>query len=257
MSRHPKLTAQALDKIKEAAQLGLSSNGKVGNCFDLLEGYTCPGASSICLSYCYVLKTRQAMTGPLRMRAERTKLVKRLLKEKALVKALILLIRDLGVLRIHSAGDFFDAAYTRAWREAASRTTTRFWTYTRSWKITAIQSELDALAALPNVAIWLSCDESSYLACMAYYRSHRQYAGIAYMQTPGEEAEEVSHMLTAALKPANLVIFPAHSSGANLRKGVTVLNVPNCPAIIDQGIVDHKSTTPACLQCRKCLPGEK
>ncbi len=68
------------------------------------------------------------------------------------------------VCRIHVAGDFYSPGYLGKWIEiAASSPNTRFFTYTRSWRVEKIEPLLRAFAALDNVRLWYSADaETGY-----------------------------------------------------------------------------------------------
>jgi hypothetical protein len=70
--------------------------------------------------------------------------------------------RGVLVLRVHVAGDFFTPAYTAKWIEIATRSPhTRFFGYTRSWRVPKIEPYLRAFAALPNVRLWYSADRET------------------------------------------------------------------------------------------------
>src|SRR5262249_51175469 len=68
--------------------------------------------------------------------------------------------RRVGVVRIHAAGDFYDARYIRSWvRIARNCPGVTFYAYTRSWRLPGLRAELDELAVLPNVRLWYSADQ--------------------------------------------------------------------------------------------------
>jgi hypothetical protein len=67
-------------------------------------------------------------------------------------------------LRVHVAGDFWSAAYAKAWLAIARRCPdTRFFVFTRSWRVPAIRPVLEELARLPNVRLFWSLDAATGL----------------------------------------------------------------------------------------------
>ncbi len=66
------------------------------------------------------------------------------------------------VVRIHVAGDFYDAAYVVKWIDVVrSCPDVTFFAYTRSWRVPEILEPLKELAALPNMHLWFSEDRQS------------------------------------------------------------------------------------------------
>src|SRR5262249_29061227 len=52
--------------------------------------------------------------------------------------------------------------YARAWLQVMrGAPTTRFYFYTRSWRVPAIRRALERMAELPNVRAWFSCDHDT------------------------------------------------------------------------------------------------
>ena len=73
-------------------------------------------------------------------------------------------IRSSGVLvlRIHVAGDFYDAEYVRQWSAIVKRSPrVRFYGYTRSWRIASIATALAELAAFSAMRLWYSVDDET------------------------------------------------------------------------------------------------
>ncbi len=67
----------------------------------------------------------------------------------------------LRILRFHPSGDFYTERYIRAWIQiCTSLSEWRFFGYTRSWAIPSLRTALEELAALPNVALYVSIDPS-------------------------------------------------------------------------------------------------
>ena len=74
-------------------------------------------------------------------------------------------IRQSGarVVRIHVAGDFFDAPYIHKWRRIAMRfPATTFFAYTRSWREKRMRRSLHRLAGLKNCHLWFSADRDTH-----------------------------------------------------------------------------------------------
>jgi hypothetical protein len=70
--------------------------------------------------------------------------------------------RQIQVVRLHVGGDFYSAAYAFRWLAVMRRCpATRFFFYTRSWRVPAIRRVLAAMAGLPNVRAWFSCDRDT------------------------------------------------------------------------------------------------
>ena len=70
--------------------------------------------------------------------------------------------RGARLLRIHSSGDFYSAAYVRAWSEIMAEVPeVTAWAYTRSWRLPEILDELRTLGRLANVRLWFSADRDT------------------------------------------------------------------------------------------------
>jgi hypothetical protein len=134
-------------------------NQKVGRVwtFSLPSLVTCPGASPWCREHCYARRLerfrtncRQAYLRNLTLSQEPDHLVN---------KVLASLPEDAKHMRIHVGGDFYSAAYIRAWITICeARPHTRFGAYTRSWVVPELLPSLEQLRALPNVELFASTD---------------------------------------------------------------------------------------------------
>lgn len=129
--------------------------------FSLPVRHTCPGATLACLRVCYALGfvflTRASLAKHMAnwSRAQ-------IPAEFARDILLEIRFRRIKLLRVHVAGDFFCAAYVRAWTWIARRCkTTRFLFYTRSWRLAEMREALIELAGLPNVFAFWSEDRDS------------------------------------------------------------------------------------------------
>lgn len=227
-------------------------NTKTGASFTLPEGYTCPGKTKTCAATCYLGFGSFQFPAAKNSRNRNYQAVIALLKRNhyALADALIAVIKaaKTGSLRIHDGGDFFSPAYAAAWNNTVRNLPQiTFWAYTRSWSVPSINAELVELASASNMKLWISADRDNYLSAIAHYRANPEYAGIAFMQLPGDE--DISKLVSAQFPTKNVVIFPAHGPGG---KHVDIVeDVPNCPAITKA--IPESKTNPACLVCRKCL----
>lgn len=66
------------------------------------------------------------------------------------------------VLRVHVAGDFYDAAYIDKWRQIVDQSRrTIFFAYTRSWREEELLPGLIALSRFPNMNLWFSQDRQT------------------------------------------------------------------------------------------------
>lgn len=148
---------------------------------------TCPGATTACLAVCYATKGFFKMPD---VKAHYARNLERT-KDEAFVRDAIEEIheRKIRVLRVHVAGDFYDAAYITKWCQITlACPETKFFVYTRSWRIAGFQPALRRLARIPNVQLWLSEDSASG-------RSPRiKDTRVAYMAIgPEEEANVPRH----------------------------------------------------------------
>jgi hypothetical protein len=72
--------------------------------------------------------------------------------------------RHLRTIRWHTGGDVFSVEYGRALLTIMTATpTVEHFLYTRSWRVPRLVPVLEAMARLPNVSLWFSCDASTGL----------------------------------------------------------------------------------------------
>ncbi len=146
-----------------------NGNSKVA-CYtwDLPEGATCPGRSAFCLD-CYAVAMSKGTK-------ESSMMGSRVLRLKAWAEhrewwrkemvAECLKYGAMAPVRIHVAGDFFNAEYTRDWIGVVKACPgTYFWGYTRSWAVDPkakgakdLLKALNELRALPNMTLFASFD---------------------------------------------------------------------------------------------------
>jgi Gene product 88 len=137
-------------------------NAKLGGsiwAFNLPAVVTCPGRSAACQD-CYALQGHWTRASVKKVLAARLHLA----ESPEFVTAVVLQIgwERIKRVRIHASGDFYSADYIAAWHAIASSCpTTRFYAYTRSWRVPELAAALAELAALPNVKLFLSADNDT------------------------------------------------------------------------------------------------
>jgi hypothetical protein len=126
--------------------------------FGLPSRTTCPGRSALCARVCYSYHLERFRPS-VRARYRRNLTLSRRPDFPQRVLA-FLSARPVDVVRVHTAGDFYSAAYARQWLSImVAAPAVRFFLYTRSWRVRGIRRVLVAMARLPNVRIWFSCDQ--------------------------------------------------------------------------------------------------
>jgi hypothetical protein len=219
-------------------RLFVRGNHKVGKgvlVWNLPVFDTCPGKTPSCEAVCY------ADRGNSRWPATKRRHAKNLQAAEAdnFVEKVIAEIRKRGasLVRIHSSGDFFSAAYVARWVAVAEATPgVTFWCYTRSWRVPEIMPQLERLASLPNVYVWFSCDKDSGLpAAVPNVRA-------CWLQTEQEEPPTAG----PGQLPVELV-FRTRLEGRQPVKRIGLALV--CPAY--NGTAGGEGTT--CEQCRFCF----
>lgn len=142
----------------------IKGNTKLGDeiyCFSIPSGKTCPGKTKACSEVCYASKGFYHMSNVQESLQDNWKATKR----ASFVSKMVAEIRGrhIQLVRIHVAGDFYNAAYVNKWVEIAKQCPdTVFYAYTRSWRIVDMQEPLKQLAALKNTRMWLSCDKDTH-----------------------------------------------------------------------------------------------
>lgn len=164
-----------------------AGNSKLGHvpCFSIVAGDACPGKTAACAKHCYAMKGFFRMSNVAKKHranwaaSKRTTFVARMIKE--------IQQAELKLLRIHVAGDFYDAPYVRKWIKIVKACPdTRFYAYTRSWRTPKLVPALKELAKLPNFYMWWSADKDSHAENGRPPRVKSSH--VAYMQCEGDEA---------------------------------------------------------------------
>lgn len=117
----------------------------------------CPGMSPVCRADCYAAAVeRYRATAAARYRANLA-----LSRRRGFVRRVraFLTAHAVRVVRVHTGGDFYSVRYARKWLEIVRRSPrTKFYFYSRSWRVPAVKEVIDRMAAEPNCRAWYSVD---------------------------------------------------------------------------------------------------
>jgi len=209
---------------------GNSKLGKSVWSWSLEAGRTCPGKSPACAKECYAAAGAYVYPSVIRGQRRRLRIsrrpdfVDRMVREIHRVKP--------AVVRVHASGDFYSAAYVRAWVEVARLCPdVRFYAYTRSWRLPAIAAELRRLARLTNVRLWYSCDKDTGIPASKPARVR-----LAWMQTAEADVPPRSDLVFRVVRLRKRVAK---------RIGLTMV----CP--VENGATGHRTDCGRCGVCWK------
>jgi hypothetical protein len=149
----------------------VSPNGKtplIANTFGLPSGkaFSCPGATSVCEKICYAGKLEKVYKGVRDVLVDNWNQLKDASQPQ--MEALIYQMIDefnkdcdkrnaQKLFRIHWDGDFFNVAYTMAWKNVIkSWPSIQFWVYTRS------DFAVPILTGIDNLALYFSTDDDNW-----------------------------------------------------------------------------------------------
>lgn len=122
----------------------------------------CVGMTPTCRAHCYAARTECYRPKAARRYRQNLALSRR--RDFARRAWAFLVAHAVRVVRIHTGGEFYSAAYARKWLAVARRARrVRFFTYTRAWRVPGLKPVIDELAALPNVRVWYSADRDTGL----------------------------------------------------------------------------------------------
>jgi hypothetical protein len=165
-------------------RLLVRGNRKLGDAifsFSLPAGSTCPGQSPSCARHCYAKHGHYVHPNVRALYARNLELT----HSPAFVGLMRAEVRRTlaRVVRIHGSGDFYSPEYARKWVDVAHATKeTRYFAFTRSWRVPEIREELTLLARLRNVRLWFSCDKDTGVPATQPKR-----VKLAWMQTSPED----------------------------------------------------------------------
>ncbi len=141
----------------------VKGNTKLGRtiwCFSIPASLTCPGKTELCDSRCYAQRGMFCMPSVKASHMHnyectlRGDFVRRMVRE--------IRIHAATVVRIHTAGDCYHANYVRKWICIVKACPdTKFFIFTRSWRIKTIRNQLTRFAKCRNVRMWWSVDKET------------------------------------------------------------------------------------------------
>lgn len=217
-----------MSKATDLLTLGNSKLGESGIwTFSLPAVTTCPGSSPTCRAECYATKGRFLFA------KRRYNAALASSAEPGFAARMIAEIRRgfIGCVRIHVSGDFYSADYVRAWVEVAKACPqTRFFAYTRSWRVPEMEAALKELAKLRNVRLWYSCDKDTGTPVRVPKRVR-----LAWMQTSADETPDRADLVFRVRRLRRKVVK---------RIGLAMV----CP--VENGATGHKTD---CGRCRVCI----
>lgn len=215
---------------------GNTKLGPLIHSFSLPALTTCPGATAACITACYA--RRGHFVWPANSRRYQANL--RASRRAGFVRRINHELRDqwVRVLRVHVAGDFYDAPYVARWYAIArANPQVQFFAYTRSWRQAALQPLLVQLAGLPNWQLWWSEDRDT-----AGQAPRLPGIPIAYMcDRPGDEQ---------ALPPAATIVFRSHHHRTALG---ALKRLDGCLVCPEEQLVQARPRPITCARCRLCL----
>jgi hypothetical protein len=164
------LTTKLLRSKDRKVANAVSPNGKaatIANTFGLPAGkaYSCPGATTVCLSVCYAGKLEKLFPGVKKNLLHNWELLKDANHDtmEALLEEMIVdFIKDCDkrnapkLFRIHWDGDFFNDTYAFAWKHVIlNNPDIQFWVYTR------VKSAALILKGIDNLSLYFSADSEN------------------------------------------------------------------------------------------------
>lgn len=222
-----------------------NENSKLGNevfSFSLPAISTCPGSSELCRSACYATKGHFRRGNIQRKYSALEQIARE--DYRSLASKLVEEIRERSVeiVRIHASGDFFSVDYVRLWALVIAQTEeTKYYAYTRSWRIPEIREILENLYALvpEQLKLWYSCDRETGIP-----EVRPEGIGIAWMMQNDDDLPPVS--LTT-----KDIVFRVKRKTPQKRVGLALV----CPK--EQGSTSQAIDNLTCGKCRFCLPNQE
>lgn len=206
-------------------QLGNSKLGRAIHVWSIPALDTCPGSTEVCRNLCYALRHRFRFDSVKRRldwnlrQSHQADFVERMSAE----------IRSGGVLvlRLHVAGDFYDAEYTRKWIAIVKRSPrVRFFGYTRSWRVASIVPALEELADCGSMRLWYSADAESGIP-----ETVPPTVRITYLQDSSQPPPAGADLVFRPPRLRTLPVSPLvceHETPAGNQSGVTCGSCTRC-----------------------------
>ena len=188
--------------------------------FSLPAISTCPGKSQLCREACYATKGQLGMKSnnfnQRRIASRRKGFVRRIVRE--------IQQRYARIVRIHVSGDFYSALYVRKWIQIARACPdTRFFAYTRSWRVSEMSADLVKLSRLKNVRLWYSCDQETGMPEKVPKRVRVAYMSMSDEDSPGQGSDLVFRVRRDTVKKrmSGVLVCPTEN-------GVTHVQCETC-----------------------------
>lgn len=146
--------------------------------------------------------------------------------------------KDISKVRIHVSGDFDSEVYIDKWIQIVqARPNTKFYFYTRSWRLPNLLPKIDELADCGNITAWFSCDKDTGEPPL------RENIGRAYMAVSDDEVIQYPTEMVFRVSRKTRVV--------KWNNGSTV-----CPVerVVNR-TVDHSKIT--CANCKLCNESNK
>lgn len=154
----------------------------------------CTGMSDECREHCYARSFERLRPAAL-ARYERNLSLSRLPDFARRVRYFIL-AHEIAVVRLHTGGEFYSAAYARKWLRVMRRLpVVRFFFYTRAWRDASIRAVLEQMAGLPNCRVWYSCDRGTGVPDPVPPRIH-----LAWLMTSADDVPPPDMQLTFRIR---------------------------------------------------------
>jgi hypothetical protein len=213
--------------IRSLLALGNAKLGRAIHHFDLPAVSTCPGRSGVCEAVCYATRGRFHADQV----RDRLAWCLRQSRRKGFADRMVAEVRRKGalVVRVHVSGDFYDAGYAARWLGVFRRCpVTRFYFYTRSWRVAEVVPVLSEMAELENVRAWYSADSETGLP-----ESIPEGVRVAWLQV-AEDEPVLGDLLfrdtpVRQTRPlASLPVVCANETPAGRRHGVNCGNCGHC-----------------------------
>ncbi len=190
---------------------------------------TCPGMTPTCGQHCYAVALERYR--PAAAAKYRRNLVSSRRRDFTRRLRAFLVAHAVRVVRIHVGGDFYSSAYARKWlRIVRGSPRTRFFFYTRSWRVAAVKAVLDRMSHLPNCRAWYSADRDTGVPAGVPPRVR-----VAWLTTTPDEVTPADSDLIFRVRRLRR---QPHLNGGP----------PVCPA--EDGVVRTQRTT--CDVCGRC-----
>lgn len=213
------------DSSTPLLQQGNSKLGSAIHVWSIPALDTCPGSTVLCRNLCYALRHRFRFDSVQRRLAWNLRQSRR----DDFIERMVAEIRSCGalVLRLHVAGDFYDATYIRKWLTIVKRSPrARFYSYSRSWRIATLAPLLEELAACSAMRMWYSVDDES---------------GVPASIPPNVR---LAHLQTSTTLPSgvDLVFRPQR-----------LRTLPELPIVCDSETISGKQQAVTCGSCGRCF----